>query len=268
MEIVTTCFLTNRAVVTLQEQPVSLLPGHNHVALVNGLNCRITVECDFFNGSLSATALTVPNVPKDTLTTFKANFQLIDSPTCVGGNYSVFSSFSDNVTDGNGLVLFLSERIRQSQLDWVVYPNFLAKPSEGGALLFTIFNLKNYSPDSTFREHDKMGSLSAHTLSTQDSTTFGFLDKFEVEVKGHNVEMSVGNRTTAYKLEQGATYIQVISGDLRGVRYFRPPPLLYPNQLMLTFSFVGCSFLASPNCRQKPTFGVPSTHSILGDYLR
>ena len=182
--------------------------------MVNGLKCNFSIESDFYNGTFTEGAITVPNVLRASLQNLNINFEVTNSPQCPGGTKNV--QLAVNITDGNGLLLFISEKIFQGQIDSVHYSNFLSKPSDGGAMLFTIFDLQNYN-NETFSITEKAGGLKSHLHSKRGMTEFGYLDKFEVEIKGKDIVMSVADKKIKYQLDQGATYIQYISGDLNGV---------------------------------------------------
>ena len=202
-----------------KEQPPILLKQHNHFAFVNGLQCNFNVESSFFNGDLAEFETKIfPNVPQSDLTNLIANFTTLSSD-CPNGTFQLTAII--NATEDQGIVMLISNKIfNNQQLYWVSFPNFLTKPDEGGAMLFSIFNIENLNINDTFSVTEMSGKIVKHIESTEDSVTFGKLDKFEVEIKGVDISISVGDKSRVYKLEQGATYIQLITGNMKVIKLF------------------------------------------------
>ena len=103
-------------------------------------------------------------------------------------------------------------------LIFVLDDNVLSKPHGSGAQMFTIFNLNNFN-NETFSSTDTNDNVVIDTIFQQNSNTtnvntIGILKPFEVEVKGKSSYMNVGHAQTEYKLDQGATYLQLITGDM------------------------------------------------------
>ncbi|KAI2804751.1 hypothetical protein BLOT_003739 [Blomia tropicalis] len=222
-----------------QEQPLALLPSHHHVAIVTDMSCPFTIESNAFNGSVMNKFATFTNVPQDELKRFDAKFIFNSTDSeCKSGTIMVQDSW--NITKQNGLILFVSKRIfTNSRIDSVTQlPNFLTKPDDGGAMLFTIFNLQNYSPNTTFTVSGKSGDLVPNILSTNDGITFGYLNEFEVEIKGHDIVMSVDWMLRPYHLDQGATYIQLIEGDLNKNVVFTLENVVEKNQLSVFIQLI------------------------------
>ena len=125
----------------------------------------------------------------------------------------------------------------------VLYPeNIIRKPLEGGkARLYTLFSLFEYF---LFSEEQKIFTISGHSselnvhiISNYSSTywrnnfpdtfriweTVGYLDPFEIEVgskeNDNQIVMGIGekHRGVLKGLEQGATYVQLIYGNLKKV---------------------------------------------------
>lgn len=202
------------------EQPVKMLGGYNHVGLINSLNCQVE-----YDGKLIPPygANYWENIERAKLTTFSGDFRVSkgNSSDCTiaEATYTVSNKAFTLVND-EGLVLVISDRIVQGNLDAVVFPNFLSKPSEGGALMFTAFALSNYKFDN-FSITETNDELVHEELSTTaGGISLGFVHKFEVEVKGKDVSMSVGTDTRKHEqilsLDQGATYFLLVHGDMTG----------------------------------------------------
>lgn len=160
-------------------------------------------------------------MPAEDLVSFGGTF----TNNCTGQSHTVQASF--NLTEESSLLLFIDSislkdnGSRLKEASSVVYSNMLTKPLEGGSLLFTLFNLTNFNGSTglnSFTSSDHSGELEAHVLRVSNNVTLGYLDKFEVEIKGHDIIMGVAEKKAALRLEQGATYVQLITGDLKGVR--------------------------------------------------
>ncbi|XP_017462532.1 PREDICTED: peptide transporter family 1-like [Rhagoletis zephyria] len=248
-----------------KEQPVALLPAHHHVVLVNGFagDCPLGgfhLESPLYNGTISQQTFVLKNIPSDQLADFPATFEDLCRK---GERYTVQATFT-NLTEGASLLLYIdsvglkqaSGRLSVNSSNVVLYAsNVLSKPLEGGALLFTLFNLSHYQSavnqsadgEEVFTSSDHSGELVAHVLRTtasppgpvqQANVTLGYLDKFEVEIKGHDIVMGAGEKRAALKLEQGATYVQLISGDLEGEVQFTVTKIVEANQLSVFIQLV------------------------------
>ena len=203
-----------------QENPESLHSGNNHVMLLNDPNlsqCNFTIENAFYNGTIDDYVL-VENVPKHYLTEFKATFTFENNHSdvvnqCPNGQFLVKTSISTK--NDKSVVLFLSRKLFKSyQIDWVCFSNFLVKPEEGGALIFTVFNIDGLGNEK-FEMTDYTDPLLANVTTSEGNRKFGYIKKFEVAIKGDDLFMSVGrNKSKKYLLDQGATYIQLITGDV------------------------------------------------------
>ncbi len=241
------------------------------------------LESPLYNGTISQQTFVLKNVPSDQLADFPATFEDLCHK---GERYPVQATFT-NLTEGSSLLLYIdsvglkqaSGRFSVNSSNVVLYAsNVLNKPLEGGALLFTLFNLSHYqsavnqsADGEVFTSSDHSGELVAHVLRTssgpaqQANVTLGFLDKFEVEIKGHDIVMGAGEKRAALKLEQGATYVQLISGDLEGVSTQQNC-----EKLSNTFSpsNSGSPIHGDEDRRGESAVGLHSTGSVPGDHLR
>lgn len=214
----------------IQEQPAKLLPQHHHLVLVNGFagaNCpngSFTLESPIYNGTVSEPIFVLPNVPSSELSNFGATF----TSNCTGQSYKVKASFK--LPENNSLVLYIDEN---SLLDGgnglknessIIYPNMLSKPEKGGALFFTLHNLANSTNYfHYFACSEASGKLVPHALRISGSTVLGYLEPFEVETNGQDFIIGFGYRfrskrfTTPLTMKQGATYVLLVTGDLKKV---------------------------------------------------
>ncbi|OTF83523.1 Oligopeptide transporter-like protein, partial [Euroglyphus maynei] len=98
--------------------------------------------------------------------------------------------------------------------------NVLVKPDTSGAKLFTIFDLKNFDENrDKFSILGHSDGLTTNILqqTNDDGRTIGYLDSFEVDIIGKDIVLNIGSdkRMTYPMMGQGATYIQVIYGDIK-----------------------------------------------------
>lgn len=192
------------------ENPSDLLPEHNHAVFVNNYKCQLE-----FSGQLIDVngAMVFPNFPQENFTSM--TFKVKTGSGCTEGSYTVSPTFKPALVNDTRLI-FLSEKLVNSQIvETASFKNVLVKPQHGGGLLFTVFNLLNYN-NETFSSTETNDELvqTVVTQGTATTTTFGYLNDFEVEIKGKDIIMAVGSAKSALSLDQGASYIQLISGDL------------------------------------------------------
>ncbi|KAH9501223.1 hypothetical protein DERF_012084 [Dermatophagoides farinae] len=185
--------------------------SHHHIdsmnmSIFNELDSRIKFNQDSLKIYTSIERTTLMDtfiVPND------LNISLKDDQTLV--------IYCDNQDNGE-------QSIQQPMpLIFVLDDNVLSKPHGSGAQMFTIFNLNNFN-NETFSSTDTNDNVVIDTIyqqyeqnSTTNVPTIGILKPFEVEVKGKSSYMNVGHAQTEYKLDQGATYIQLIAGDMAEV---------------------------------------------------
>ena len=202
-----------------KEEPIKQLSDHNHIAVVNSFtNCDV----HFMNETISPLMSKYwPNLNRSILNTFDQQVILQSangSSTCAEGTFQVKQSFTLN--NEESLILVATNKIYLTNtLDWIIDKNILRKPNEGGALLFTVFNLENYN-GQPFNVTQTNSELKWNYTTTSD-VAFGKVSEFEVEITGKAVTMSVGNEDNRkyqdLTLDQGAAYIQLISGNMNDV---------------------------------------------------
>ncbi|KAH9405939.1 hypothetical protein TYRP_014236 [Tyrophagus putrescentiae] len=199
------------------ESPGELVSGHNHAVFVNSYKCQL----EFSGQLIDVNRVTVfPNVPRENFTTMTFNVKSgIDG--CTEKSFTVSPSINPTqLNDKSNALIFLSEKLVSSQtVDAAIFNNTLVKPENGGALLFTVFNLLNYNNEK-FSSTETNQEVVATVVNNGSATeaTFGYLNEFEVEIKGKDVIMSVGAVKSHLKLDQGASYVQLISGDLKDTK--------------------------------------------------
>lgn len=183
-------------------------------------NGGFTLESPIYNGTVSQPIFVLQNVSSSELKNFGGTF----TNNCTGQSEKVQASFK--LPENNSLVLWIdavSLRDGGALLkneSSIFYPNMLSKPEEGGSLLFTLFNLTNFNETTSldsFTSTDYSGELVAHVLRNSNATTLGYLDKFEVETKGEDIIFSVEDKKAPLQMQQGATYVLLINGDLKKV---------------------------------------------------
>ena len=196
------------------EQPNDMIQNHNHFALMNSLDCPLTFENSVLNATIpSHGSFVIENVDRATLSNFNGTF------ICNGNPYEVTESVSD-LKDEDSLIILITEKLFQNKTDSAVVGNFFTKSDEGGAKIFTVFNLKNFNQATDeFSVSLTNDDIKNHTtiLNSDSTDTFGFIKNFEVEVIGKDITMSVGKHDSSLSLLQGATYIQMIFGDMKTV---------------------------------------------------
>lgn len=194
------------------ESPSDLLPAHNHAVFVNNYKCQL----EYFGQMIDVNgAFVLPNVPRENFTSMTFNVKGGTSG-CTEESFTISPKFTPALVDEKSALIFLSEKSISNQVvETATFNNTLVKPKHGGALLFTVFNLLNYKNEkfaSTETNDDVISTVV--TQGTATVPTFGYLNDFEVEIKGKDIIMSVGTAKTALSLDQGASYIQLINGDL------------------------------------------------------
>lgn len=196
------------------EDPTPLLANHKHVALMNSLDCTVDVQSDLFNATIEPFhSKFYPNIEQTKLANFAATF----NSSCKPGETFVIKQ-SLEFQNKSSLVLFISEQLYQKKIQSVGLPNILVKSSDSGADFFTVFNLANMNNNTEFKVDSK--ALEAHVEETIGDLSFGYIDKFEVEVIGEDVRMHVGDDSKVLDLGQGATCLQMITGDVQQVNFY------------------------------------------------
>ncbi|KAH9501884.1 solute carrier family 15 member 2 isoform X2 [Dermatophagoides farinae] len=200
------------------EAPVSMMPGHNHLAIVN-------------------------NMPKNL--TILSNITLMPNEIKVLDNIersSLESEFGPitNFTDDETLVLYYTTVETPLKFVW---ENILVKPDTSGAKLFTIFDLKNFNEtlDKFAIDGHKDGlvtNIVQHNIDT--GRTIGYLNPFEVDIIGEDIVLMIGEnkRMTYPMMGQGATYIQVIIGDLNTEPESRLSRIVDENKLSIFLQLI------------------------------
>ncbi len=198
--------------------------------------------------------LLLKDVPADRLANFSATFiDLCGKPIVRDRRFDLQATFPQLHEDTTLLFYFDYDGLNQangslsvnSSLVVLYSENIIRKPLEGGkARLYTLFYLFEYAPFSGALEKQKVfifsshsGDLKVHEMWNSSSTywrndspdafeiweTVGYLDPFEIEVGSNEndskIVMGFGEkqRGVLKGLEQGATYVQLIWGDLKGV---------------------------------------------------
>lgn len=221
------------------ESPGELVSGHNHAVFVNSYKCQL----EFSGQLIDVNRVTVfPNVPRENFTTMTFNVKSgIDG--CTEKSFTVSPSINPTqLNDKSNALIFLSEKLVSSQtVDAAIFNNTLVKPENGGALLFTVFNLLNYNNEK-FSSTETNQEVVATVVNNGSATeaTFGYLNEFEVEIKGKDVIMSVGAVKSHLKLDQGASYVQLISGDLKDTKSvtFKTTEVVTKNKLSVFMQVV------------------------------
>nr|XP_027203330.1 solute carrier family 15 member 2-like isoform X2 [Dermatophagoides pteronyssinus]XP_027203331.1 solute carrier family 15 member 2-like isoform X2 [Dermatophagoides pteronyssinus] len=197
------------------EAPASMIPGYNHLAIVNNMPQNLTILSN--------------------ITIMPNEIKMIDNM-----NRSLLESEfgKENLTDGKTLVLYYDTEIPVT----FIWNNTLVKPDTSGARLFTIFDLKNFDKDN-----DKF-SIIGHkddlitniVQQTNDGRTIGYLNEFEVEIIGKDIVLNIGkNRQMTYpKMGEGATYIQIIDGDLNTEPISRITGIVDANKLSVFLQLI------------------------------
>lgn len=183
------------------EQPDPMIKNYNHLMIINGDPTELKINITNITNQQTFQPFSVQvfsNVHRDKLTQYFVNSTIKNDQTLM--------AFYRNRTP----YIFCLE-------------NVLMKPHGSNAKIFTIFNLENFLPNQTkFSATETKDQLEIKKTQPIKNGTeqIGLLKSFEYEVKGKLVEMTVNSPKTyskKYKLLQGATYIQMITGDMKKV---------------------------------------------------
>ena len=199
------------------EAPVSMMPGHNHLAIVNNMPKNLNI--------LSNITL----LPNEIKVLDNINRSLLET------EFGPITNFTDDKT----LVLYYYTTV-ETPLKFV-WENILVKPDTSGAKLFTIFDLKNFNETlDKFAIDGHEDELVTNIVQHNNIDTIGYLNPFEVDIIGKDIVLMIGKnkRMTYPMMGQGATYIQVIVGDLNTEPESRLSRIVDENKLSIFLQLI------------------------------
>ncbi|KPM06465.1 Oligopeptide transporter-like protein [Sarcoptes scabiei] len=175
------------------EEPVLMLKNQNHLLLYNGLEDPYS----FQNETIAPQSLKkFINLDRKMLT-------------------EIFDLSPNELKNDQTLIIYY--RSKNENPMKMVFENVLVKPEKGGAKIFTLFELKNYDRQPFFVP-GKDPLIESIVVGNYSKASVGYLRSFEIDVTGNPIMISVdGQNITYLTLQQGATYFQLIRGDLNKV---------------------------------------------------
>lgn len=205
-----------------KEAPLAPLANHHHVAYLNGLNCNVAFETNLPFGNATFEPWTIQkfeNVDGSLLSSVDMKFTVLPGGSgsqCQPGTYSIVAMNASLSGTDSGLFLISPQLYNSGSplVPFTNYTNFVSKPDEGGAFMFTMYSLNNLKNGTEF----KFGSKNAAAHSLPDGQLGdGYLDRFEVEIRSKTSQFTVGTQVNELELEQGATYLMLVVGDVDSV---------------------------------------------------